>query len=236
MFDDQRTRLVAALDAAHDAYYRAEVFGGPSLHFHLTSLRASREQDFDRFVEQVYAVLASWGMHRMGVGGSKMRDFEEFQDSLRSVWPRALLLRDKSLANLTDSDWSELKVIFQSIRCMASGTSLVGNSKVMAHLLPNLIPPVDREYTLKFLFRHGQIVNSLEGEWAKLRLILSDFFYPLAQVPVVCSKADAWLQQQDQFKWDTSLLKIIDNVVIGFSKMMRAEQVAARDLPQTARP
>ena len=226
MFDDQRNRLVAELDAAHAAYYRAEVFGGPSLYFHLTALRAADAEDFERFAEQVYAVLASWGMHRMGIGGPKMRNFEEFQQSLSTIWPRALTLRDKTFVELADSDWADLKSIFQAIRCMASGTSLVGNSKVMAHLLPNLVPPVDREYTLKFLYRHGQIVNDLESEWLKLQEILTGFFYPLAQSSIVRSKTNQWLQQQDQFKWDTSVLKIIDNLVIGLTKMSRARNDA----------
>ena len=41
----------------------------------------------------------------------------------------------------------------------------MGNSKVLAHLLPNLIPPVDREYTLTFLFRNKQVTNGLNEEW-----------------------------------------------------------------------
>jgi hypothetical protein len=65
MFDDQRNRLLAALDEAHDAYYRAAVFAGPSLYFHLRTLEAAGTQDFERFTEYLYAVLASWGMHRM---------------------------------------------------------------------------------------------------------------------------------------------------------------------------
>jgi hypothetical protein len=226
MFDDQRNRLLAAMDEAHDAYYRAVVFAGPSLHFHLRSLEAGRAQDFERFAENLYAVLASWGMHRMGPGGSKMREFGEFQTSLRLVWPIALQLRDKEPRSLTESDWNSLKKIFSEIRCMASGTSLVGNSKVMAHLLPKLIPPVDRQYTLKFLFRHGQITNGIEAEWEKLLEILNGFFYPIAQSPLFQHKAGEWLTQSDRFKWDTSALKIVDNLVIGLSKTIRGEQVA----------
>jgi hypothetical protein len=230
MFDDQRNRLLGALDAAHDAYYRAEIFGGPSLHFHLRSLEAARAQDFERFAEYVYAVLASWGMHRMGPGGSKMREFEEFRASLQVVWPAALRLQDKTPGNLNESDWPDLKTVFCGIRCMASGTSLVGNSKVMAHLLPHLIPPVDREYTLKFLFGNGQIRNGIEVEWKKLVQILEGFFYPVAQFPLFQSKAESWLAHNDRFKWDTSHLKILDNLVIGFSKMVRAERRRAPEL------
>lgn len=226
MFDDQQNRLLCALDDAHAAYYRAETFGGPSLHFHLRSLEAARAQDFRCFAEYVYAVLASWGMHRMGPGGSKMREFADFQSSLHAVWGIALRLQEKTPEVLSGSDWPDLESVFRGIRCMASGTSLVGNSKVMAHLLPNLIPPVDREYTLKFLFRSGQIANDMENEWKKLIQILKGFFYPVVQSSLFQSKADGWLECRDQFKWDTSRMKILDNLVIGLSKMERAKQEA----------
>src|SRR5438477_9275979 len=102
MFDDQRDLLLTALEAAHAAYYLAEVFGGPSLHFHLKSLEAARAQDFERFAEYVYAVLPSWGMHRMG-GGPKMRDFSEFHSSLKAVWAMALQLQEKTPSDLGTS-------------------------------------------------------------------------------------------------------------------------------------
>jgi hypothetical protein len=232
MFEDQRNRLLIALDAAHEAYYRAEVFGGPSLHFHLRSLGAAKAQDFDRFAEYAYSVLASWGMHRMGPGGSKMREFEEFRTSLQVVWPATLRLQERAPGNLKETDWADLKTVFCGIRCMASGTSLVGNSKIMAHLLPNLIPPVDREYTLNFLFGNGQVINGIEVEWQKLVQILREFFYPVVQSSLFQSKADVWLTQNDQFKWDTSRLKILDNLVIGFVKMVRAQQIAPGDAPK----
>jgi hypothetical protein len=230
MFDEQRTRLLNCLDAAHDAYYRAEVFGGPSLHFHLKALEAGRDQDFEGFAEYVYAVLASWGMHRMGPGGSKMRDFGEFRSSLQEVWGAAVFLQEKTPHSIDNSDWESLRAIFCGIRCMASGTSLVGNSKVMAHLIPRLIPPVDREYTLKFLFGHGQITNDINGEWEKLARVLTGFFYPVVESPVFQRKAEEWTKQRTHFRWDTSPLKILDNLVIGVSKMLRAEKLSVSTL------
>lgn len=234
MFEEQRTRLLNALDVAHEKYYLAEVFGGPSLHFHLKSLEAARAQDFERFAEYVYAVLPSWGMHRMG-GGPKMLEFSEFHSSLKAVWAMALRLQEKMPTDLGASDWASLRAVFCGIRCMASGTSLVGNSKVIAHLLPKLVPPVDREYTLNFLFRHSQIKNGIEVEWGKLVQILEGFFYPVAQSSLFQSKAEEWLRHGDRFKWDTSALKIVDNLVIGLSKIERAEQMAT-DTKRQAMP
>lgn len=162
----------------------------------------------------------------MGPGGSKMGEFGEFHSSLKIVWPIALSLKEKTPSSLTESDWSGLREVFCGIRCMASGTSLVGNSKVMAHLLPKLVPPVDREYTLKFLFGRGDITNGIDIEWKKLRQVLEGFFYPIGQSSVFQPKAKEWLDLPDRYKWDTSPLKIVDNLVIGLSKMSRVDQGA----------
>jgi len=129
MFDEQQIRLFGSLDEAHAAYQNARLFSGPSVYFHLRSLKAAREQDFERFAVSVYAALTSWGMHRMGRGGSKMRDFEEFRSSLRGIWPAAMLLQQRTPSSLSGCDWEKLKTIFRGIKCMRSRTSLVGNSK-----------------------------------------------------------------------------------------------------------
>lgn len=227
MLEAKRKDLLANLDAAHDAYYKEEIFGGPSLHFHAKSLEAAHARELGAFSECIYATLAAWGMHRMGKGGSKMRDFKEFQTSLKSIWSPALKLQNRTPGKLDERDWGALENIFKKIRCMASGTSLVGNSKVMAHLLPNLVPPVDREYTLKYLFSNGQIKNDLEAEWKTLATILKGFFYPLLNDPEVQSRGSKWMAARDAYRWDTSMLKIIDNLVIGRSKMLRAERNAS---------
>jgi hypothetical protein len=224
MFDDQRNRLLNSLDHAHDAYHKAELFSGPSLYFHLRSLDAAREKDIGHFTEYVYATLASWGMHRMGPGGSKMREFKEFRSSLSDVWQAAMLLQQRTPGSLTECDWKMLKTVFCGIRCMASKTILVGHSKVMAHLLPNLVPPLDRAYTLTFLFKHGRIKNGGELEWKTLVEILDGFFYPVVRSPIFQQKAQKWLAQSNRSNWDTSELKIVDNLLIGLLKIQRAEQ------------
>jgi hypothetical protein len=224
VFEDQRNQLLANLDEAHEAYYWAATFAGPSLYFHLRSLEAAYANDFEHVVEYLYALLTSWGMHRMGPGGSKMREFEGFKESLKRVWPITLELRHKMPSDLEEEDWSNLRKAFCELHCMDSGTSLVANSKVMAHLLPKLIPPVDRQYTLKFLFKHGRINNGIELEWRRLEEILIGFFYPIANSIVFQDRAAEWLTRTDQFKWDTSALKIVDNLVIGLSKIAHNEK------------
>jgi hypothetical protein len=49
--------------------------------------------------------------------------------------------------------------------------------------------------------------------------VLEHFYYPILTDPVFSSKAEEWASNRLQFRWDTSLLKTIDNLVIGISAL-----------------
>lgn len=211
MFEDQKSRLLGALDEMHTKYCQAKESDWPSLYFHLSSLEAARAGNLERFAECAYAMLVAF---RMNSNNAKMRRFAEFRSSLRLIWPKALQLQEKTPDSLNGYDWGSLREVFWRIRSMDSGTSLVGNSKVMAHLIPNLVPPVDRRYTLSFLFGSSEITNGLDAEWKMLEQILRRFFYPIAQTERFREKTKEWLTSSDRFRWDTSPLKIVDNLVM----------------------
>lgn len=177
----------------HEEYYAAETFGGPSLHFHRRALGLNGEVSESLRLELIYAVLSSWGMHRMGKGGSKMKAFDTFANSVKFVHDDLEVLHVFSPASMTSESWSRLKRVFEGIEVMASGTSLVGNSKVMAHLLPNIVVPIDREYTLKYLFGSGDIQNDLNLEWLLMRKILEEFFYPVVNDRAFQRTAGVWI-------------------------------------------
>jgi len=124
-------------------------------------------------------------------------------------------LKKINYQNVTDSDWGLLEKIFRGIRVMASGTSIVGNSKVMAHMIPNMVPPIDRQYTWKYLKGNTDIRNGLDYEWKLMKEIISEFFIPIAKDAAFVKKANAWIANQSEYPWDTSIFKVIDNLVIG---------------------
>lgn len=206
----------------HDAFYAADTFKGPSLYFHRRALEAASAESFSKYLEYIYAVLTSWGMHRMGSGGSKMQDFETFRVSVEPLRPNIAVARDFKPEEMTEREWSCLKEIFIGINVMASGTTIVGNSKVMHHLLPNIVPPIDREYTLWFLNGNGTIRNDLESEWVMMQEIISGFFIPVSQAEPFKALADNWMTQQERYPWDTSRMKIIDSLIIGAKVLSKA--------------
>lgn len=214
MCHEKVSEILNNLDTFHAAYYETETFRGPSLYFHLKALDC--RNCCDAFAEASYAMLNSWGMHRMGPGGSKMKYFDVYKSSLNHIWPLVLDAARFSSKTLSEVQWKHLKEIFCGIDVMTSGTSLVGNSKIMAHALPHLIPPIDREYTLTYLYGNGNIRNDKSWEWSRLRQIVSTFFYPIIDATEFLQARKHWNVRE--FPWDTSPLKSADNLVIGARK------------------
>ena len=217
-YDDKIREILSNAEKYHGAYYKAETFRGPSLYFHERALATRYDPSSLTHLEYVYATLASWGMHRMGRGGSKMRSFEVLSQSVQTLKDRIAEAQTFDFREMSEIKWAILREIFCGVKVMASGTTLVGNSKVMHHMLPNVIPPIDREYTLWFLRGNTTIRNDLETEWLLMKEIISQFFIPVASDTTFYSKAEQWMKRNEDYPWDTSVLKVVDNLVIGSKK------------------
>jgi hypothetical protein len=182
--------------------------------------------NFELYLEFIYATLASWGMHRMGKGGPKMQSFDIFKNSIMEIREQIEQAREIKYQNMKDADWELLKEVFCNINVMASGTRLVGNSKVMAHMIPNIVPPIDREYTLRYLKGNTNIRNGIDFEWNLMREIIENFFIPVAKNTDFIIKANNWMANQSQYPWDTSIFKIIDNLIIGIGAINKEKKRA----------
>lgn len=217
-YQDKISDILVNADDYHSAYYMAEIFGGPSLYFHLRALETRQSLGDVAHLEYVYATLASWGMHRVGKGGPKMQSFEIFRRSIGPLLDKISEAQNYDVREMDDAKWALVCHIFKGINIMASGTRLVGHSKVLHHMMPNIVPPIDREYTLRYLRGNTNIKNDLDQEWLTLKEIVSDFFIPVASHPDFHLKASIWIASQDQYPWDTSVLKVVDNLLIGSKK------------------
>jgi hypothetical protein len=104
----------------------------------------------------------------------------------------------------------------------------------MAHALPNLVAPIDRQYTLSFLFGNGTIVNDIDAEWDTFKVIHQGFFYPILHSSEFKKKYSKWSRQTGKFRWDTSSLKVIDNLIIGTARIGGARQTRPNRRPTTS--
>jgi len=151
----------------HYYKYSLEVmkeFGGPSIYFHVQAIK-KQETAFlsERHIEIIYATLASWGMHKMGdpkITKAKMVEFPEFRQSIikhRDQLQQLYSLRmDSCNPKQYGKHIDDLKKIYYSLKVSISQATIVAHSKTLAHILPNLIPPIDRQYTIRFFTQEIQ--------------------------------------------------------------------------------
>jgi hypothetical protein len=165
----------------------------------------------------------------MGKGGAKMLPFDEFMNSVTARAVEVAQATRINLGSVTSGDWQCLKDLFINIKVMETTTRLVGNSKVMAHLVPAIVPPIDREYTLRHFFGNTNIRNDPEHEWSLLKNLMESFFIPVFLDSEFQRQSQGWVSNQESYPWDTSSMKIVDNLLIGKRKMQAGRGLASQN-------
>ena len=123
----------------------------------------------------IYATLVAWGMHRSGKGGAKMPDYYEFKKSILNNRERLYKLKDKRIEHLNgnvfkvvQNELEDLCFNVNGICASKTKSKVVSASKTLAHILPNLVPPIDREYTARFFnYNSGNFTPKKEKELFK---------------------------------------------------------------------
>jgi len=194
-------------------------FGGPSIYFHLKTIEAlSRHPTAvdalgdNAFFNYLYATLASWGLHRMGPGNTKLGDIDELKASFRAQASNIERIQELQIDRLDPTSVPDVAKeaweIVAHLRVGVGQTLLVANSKALHHLLPGLIPPIDRNYTLRF-FVGPYIYRGQDADYLRI-------LYPLFQeIAVRCSKEIHRFITTPLEGMNTSVTKVVDNAILG---------------------
>lgn len=209
--------LCSSFDIYIETFNKLNLFSGPSLYFHFRTLdrlnefrEISSALNDNLYLEYLYATLTSWGMHRMGPGGAKLVKFDEFADSIRTQINALQSLEKLRLSELSKEkigkNVNSLWEVMNNISVSASKTKLVANSKTLHHILPNLMPPIDREYTLRFFFNNKTIHKQDE-------LLFREIFPLFHEIGIICKNQ---INSHIGTGFHTSFTKVIDNAIVGF--------------------
>lgn len=208
---------------------------GPCLYFHKTTIDYVRKQtkpfsewlSNDRyFHELLYATLTAWGMNRAG-GGPKLKDFNEFQISVGRLASLDSLdnLRMIRIETLSDKEKPLIKILYEALsddsvsKIMASKPFVVGSSKLLHHLIPDLFPPMDRNYTkyaLQRLSDKYKIKGSMES-FQNFWHILGFFRDAACKVTPKHILTDWITGKEAECPMNTSIPKVIDNALVSYA-------------------
>jgi hypothetical protein len=201
-----------------DLFYQKNLFTGPSVYFHNKTLEILKGYDQailvlndEKFFDYLYATLTAWGLHRMGPGPTKLIDIRDLMDSIQDQKKEIQFLQSLNIDEIPDQNvpliTSRIWALISNIRVSEAKTKIVAGSKALHHILPQLIPPIDREYTLMFFYGHKTLNRGDEIAFKEMY----PYFY---QISKACkNEIQAFIGMGNM---NTSKTKIIDNAIVGY--------------------
>ena len=154
--------------------------------------------------------LEEWDMNQRG---ARLAPFEIFRESIIANKDDLFRLYKYKLYDNLDSRINTIinliENVFSDLKVMGSRRRIVGVSKTLHFLLPDLVMPIDSKYTMPAFYGYNKYSNNDEEELKTFK----DIFKKTYQITrsLNLSPTDA-----DGDRWKTSVPKLIDNAFIGF--------------------
>ena len=164
----------------------------------------------DDFLHSVRATLEKWDMNKRG---AKLVDLSTMCLSIRSFEEHLINSYRYRIEDLAESEIEEvsekLRVPFCGLKIMATKRCIVGVSKALHFLLPDLVMPIDSSNTMLAFYGYNRYDNSAEKEFDTFR----DIFIKSCKIAkrLELSKSDV-----SGLRWSCSIPKLIDNAIFGY--------------------
>lgn len=162
------------------------------------------------FQRALYRTLRAWGI---GLRRSRLKPFDEFAAILsrqkQAVAKFETMILDDPLLDVgltTDALWT----LLLQLPIVENAATLVPVTKALHHVLPELVVPMDREYTQMFFgwqnpqFQYGQ------------RDCFVEAFSAFAQIARAANPS-----QHVNKGWNSSRTKVVDNALVGLLQWVK---------------
>ena len=216
--DDRVSALCREFPHLVERFEKAGPFNASQLSWHhraierrreMTSIEATvRDTDFLRFL---WNTLEAWGMNARAARLADRRDFQRAVLGHTTAFVRLQELKIGTLGVSAPQIANDLWTLIDAIPVTESKNPIVGGTKALHHLLPDLVPPMDRTYTQVFF--HWDVMQFQQ----KPRIVFSDMFCYFARIAAVVEP-----EKYVGPGWRTSATKVLDNAVVAFCGEHRA--------------
>ena len=202
-----RQTLEACLKYAKDNYYPNDPMS--CLYRRIISYKL-KDKFSDEFLGLLYVALRAWNMDSKL---EKLKPFPIFVESIKKHQADFEKMRRYKIENFDEVDPGEYEVgeifedLFYDLELVDSKTPIVMISKVLHLMLPDLIVPIDREFTIQFFY----------GKKNKCSSILKEPFHIFWELETIFSE---FVKRNDVSHyidnvWNLNIPKILDNAIIG---------------------
>jgi hypothetical protein len=229
LIEIRTAKLVADFGRYVRAYDDSVPFTGEQLAAHRKTIALRRQAagareaaESEQFVASLRETLLEWGIGRRA---SRLVGMTEFSAALRAAVPSLEPLERLTIdtADLPHDIAARLWQLVDSLGVVENKAKVVAGTKTLHHLLPDLVPPMDRAWT-------GLFFNFHLPEWQDPTGQRRIFHLAYTQFTNVARQVDPE-QYVTNAGWRTSRTKIIDNAIIGFGKTELGEPSPASEEP-----
>ena len=161
--------------------------------------------DSDEYLCALHDTIDAW----MGKRKVRLKKYDKFAEAIREYRQDIVDLEQVGLAQIDADIKLKLWRIIKKMRLSHNKSRTVMGAKTLHHLLPQLLPPIDRRYTRRFFRYHSsQFQYYPEGGFKRML----SYFAQIAQRVDLASYVGT-------APWATSESKMIDNAIIGYCRL-----------------
>lgn len=210
-------KLVSGFGRYVETYDQRVSFTGEQLAAHRQTIALRRQlgsvhaaASDEEFAAALRRTLFTWGIGRRA---SRLVSEGQFAAALRAAVPRLEELEPLTIdgADLPEDIADRLWLLINSLGVVENQAKLVAGAKTLHHLLPDLVVPMDREYTGTFFQLHLPEWQDPTSQRRIFGIVYNHFVAVARRV-----QPQQYVTGQG---WHTSRTKILDNALIGFCKL-----------------
>ncbi|HOO49982.1 MAG TPA: hypothetical protein PLK94_01700 [Alphaproteobacteria bacterium] len=190
-------------------------FEGPSVYFYNECLLARKNEFLGKeHIKMMYACLTAWGMHRMGESSkTKIPPFADFFESIIREKVTYEKYKEQNLLEANKDILEEIWSVGRNIKSSMSSSKLVSVSKTLHFILPELVPPIDRQYTLRFFYQEKEKWVGEDGKYGSLPILSNkkeaQYFFEICM-----QYQKIWKSNEEELCSVDNPIKTIDNAIM----------------------
>jgi len=188
------------------------------IHMHRKSNELDSLLNDKAFYPKVRSTLQKWNMDQRG---AKLVPLDTLKESILAHRLGLIELYQYKLSSISEDQINHeikelLEEVFYGLQVMESKRKIVGASKALHFLLPDLVMPIDGTYTMPFFYGNNRYLKTIELEFAT-------FMELFKKANRIVNRLDLTQNDVDNEGWNTSVPKLIDNAIIGFYKYLEKD-------------
>ena len=190
----------------------------------------------------LYATLTAWGMHRMGdpkTTKTKLTDWDRFNRSILADSDALQQFRRHRMLEMSETEYAKavlaLEPIYRRLKLSISNATVVVNSKAFFHLFPELIPPIDRQYTVRFFTQAPERWRDRKGKFQVVSLPpgLDEQFDLCRDICIrmkrLADRSEPGILEEERRQHRLGAPKALDNAIVNYVTIVSGDRRATHE-------